>query len=151
MFGYITICKPELKIKDFEKYKACYCGLCQELKERYGLAGQMTLTYDMTFLILLLTSLYELRTEEERHRCRVHPAKRQRMLRNSLTSYAADMNLLLAWYHLKDDWADERKVSSLAAGGLLKKKAERIAERYRRQARVFEAALGELSLSLIHI
>ena len=99
----------------------------------------------MTFLILLLTSLYELRTEEERHRCRVHPAKRQRMLRNSLTSYAADMNLLLAWYHLKDDWADERKVSSLAAGGLLKKKAERIAERYRRQARVFEAALGELS------
>ena len=117
MFGYITICKPELKIKDFEKYRGYYCGLCQELKERYGLGGQMTLTYDMTFLILLLTSL----------------------------SYAADMNLLLAWYHLKDDWADERKVSSLAAERLLKKKAGRIAEKYRRQARVFEAALGELS------
>ena len=60
MFGYITICKPELKIKDFEKYRGYYCGLCQELKERYGLGGQMTLTYDMTFLILLLTSLYEM-------------------------------------------------------------------------------------------
>lgn len=145
MFGYITICKPELKIKDFEKYRGYYCGLCQELKERYGLGGQMTLTYDMTFLILLLTSLYEMETEEERHRCRVHPVKRQRMLRGPVTAYAADMNLLLAWYHLKDDWADERKVSSLAAERLLKKKAGRIAEKYRRQARVFEAALGELS------
>ena len=113
MFGYITICKPELKIKDFEKYRGYYCGLCQELKERYGLGGQMTLTYDMTFLILLLTSLYEMETEEERHHCRVHPVKRQRMLRGPVTTYAADMNLLLAWYHLKDDWADERKVSSL--------------------------------------
>ena len=51
MFGYVTICKPELKVKDFEKYKAYYCGLCEELRERYGLGGQMTLTYDMTFLV----------------------------------------------------------------------------------------------------
>lgn len=145
MFGYITICKPELKIKDFERYKAFYCGLCQELKEKYGMGGQMTLTYDMTFLVVLLSSLYEFQTEEESHRCRVHPAKKQRMLRNSATSYAADMNLLLAWYHLKDDWEDEKKVSSLAAGKLLKRKAGRIEETYRRQSRVFEAALGELS------
>ena len=65
MFGYITICKPELKIKDFERYKAFYCGLCQELKEKYGMGGQMTLTYDMTFLVVLLSSLYEFQTEEE--------------------------------------------------------------------------------------
>lgn len=145
MFGYITICKPELKIKDFEKYKAYYCGLCEELREKYGAGGQMTLTYDMTFLVLLFSSLYEIQAREEYHRCRVHPVKKQRMLRSEFTSYAADMNLLLAWHHLKDDWKDEKKVSSLAAEKMLNKKAERIAEKYRRQSRVFEAALKELS------
>ena len=29
------------------------------LRRHYGLPGQMTLSYDMTFLVMLLTSLYE--------------------------------------------------------------------------------------------
>ena len=44
MFGYVTICEPELKVKDMKKYKAYYCGLCHVLKEEYGFMGQMTLT-----------------------------------------------------------------------------------------------------------
>ena len=48
MFGYVTICEPELKMKDLRKYKAYYCGLCRKLKEDYGTMGQMTLTYDYT-------------------------------------------------------------------------------------------------------
>ena len=56
MFGYVTICEPELKMKDLRKYKAYYCGLCRKLKEDYGTMGQMTLTYDMTFAIILLAS-----------------------------------------------------------------------------------------------
>ena len=59
MFGYVVINKPELKFKEFDVYKGYYCGLCHCLKERYGITGQVTLTYDMTFLSLLLTSLYE--------------------------------------------------------------------------------------------
>ena len=42
MFGYVTVCEPELKMKDFRKYRSYYCGLCQELKEKYGFSGQMT-------------------------------------------------------------------------------------------------------------
>ena len=55
MFGYIAINKAEMKFKDFDVYHSYYCGLCKRLKERYGRRGQMTLSYDMTFLILLLT------------------------------------------------------------------------------------------------
>ena len=58
MFGYVTICEPELKVKDLRKYRAYYCGLCRTLKERFGGLGQLTLTYDMTFAVILLTSLY---------------------------------------------------------------------------------------------
>ena len=46
------------EVKDLRKYKAYYCGLCRKLKEDYGTMGQMTLTYDMTFAIILLASLY---------------------------------------------------------------------------------------------
>ena len=50
MFGYVLANKSELKMKEFYKYKAYYCGLCRILKEKYGVLGQMTLTYDMTSL-----------------------------------------------------------------------------------------------------
>ena len=60
MFGYIGINRQELKVRELERYRAFYCGLCDTLRTRYGLGGQMTLTYDMTFLIILLSSLYEL-------------------------------------------------------------------------------------------
>lgn len=55
MFGYVTVNKPEIKFKDFDVYRSFYCGLCRELRERYGIPGQISLTYDMTFVVLLLS------------------------------------------------------------------------------------------------
>ncbi len=34
MFGYVTVCEPELKVKDLKKYRAYYCGLCRTLKKK---------------------------------------------------------------------------------------------------------------------
>ena len=62
MFGYIVMNKPEIKFKDFDLYRSFYCGLCRELKSKYGISGQISLTYDMTFAIILLSSLYEAKT-----------------------------------------------------------------------------------------
>mgnify|MGYP000343866993 CR=1 FL=1 len=59
MFGYVVMNRPEIKFKDYDLYRSFYCGLCRELRERYGISGQITLTYDMTFVILLLSGLYE--------------------------------------------------------------------------------------------
>ena len=145
MFGYVTICEPELKVKDLKKYKAYYCGLCRILKEEYGFMGQMTLTYDMTFAVILLASLYETTSEMELHRCKVHPVKKQMMIRNEVTSYAAAMNVLLAYYHMEDDWQDEKKVSSLMTKSLIQRKARRIIEQYPRQSKVIQESLKELA------
>ena len=57
MFGYVTANKPELKIREFARYKGYYCGLCHALNEDYGLFGRLTLNYDMTFLVMLLSDL----------------------------------------------------------------------------------------------
>ena len=145
MFGYVTICEPELKVKELRKYKAYYCGLCRTLQEEYGAAGQMTLTYDMTFLIVLLTSLYECGGRTESHACKVHPLKKRPMLRNEITQYAADMNLLLAYFHLRDDWADERSTPALLGMAALRRKAARAALRYPRQSRMIARELHKLT------
>ena len=145
MFGYVTIYEPELKVKDLKKYKAYYCGLCRMHKEKYGFMGQMTLTYDMTFAVILLSSLYENASEAERHRCKVHPIKKQMMLRNEITDYAAAMNVLLAYYHMEDDWQDDRKVTSLMTKSMIHGKVRRIIEEYPRQSRAIRSALEELS------
>lgn len=36
MFGYVTIRKDDLKVKDYNKYQAYYCGLCQDIKGKKG-------------------------------------------------------------------------------------------------------------------
>ena len=146
MFGYVTAFEPEMKVKDFRKYKAYYCGLCNTLKKKYGNIGQFTLTYDMTFAIVLLTSLYESRTKDSNHHCKVHPVKKQVILQNEITEYAADMNLILAYYHMIDDWKDEKKISGLVVSHMLHRKVKHVIEQYPRQSRAIRKELKNLSV-----
>lgn len=144
MFGYVTAYKPELKMKDFYKYKAYYCGLCSTLKEQHGIWGQMTLTYDMTFLIMLLTSLYESKTSKEQSRCIIHPVKKHDMLISKISEYAADMNIALSYHHLMDDWKDEKSVAGFAGVSVLKREYKEIYSKYPRQCRVIAKSLKQL-------
>ena len=130
MFGYVVANKPELKIREFNKYKAYYCGLCRVLREKYGILGQVTLTYDMTFLVILLTSLYESESKVSERRCIVHPAKKQKMLCNEITEYAADMNIVLIYHKLKDDWKDEKSKKSLVGLRCLRKTYLELEKKY---------------------
>ena len=75
MFGYINVNREKLEPADRGMYQSYYCGLCQKLKENYGRKGQMLLNYDMTFLIVLLTGLYELEDHKTEFICALHPCK----------------------------------------------------------------------------
>ena len=145
MFGYVTVYKPELKIKDYTKYRAYYCGLCHVLMKDYGITGQLTLSYDMTFLVILLTSLYESDTDFMLKRCKVHPVKKNPMLTNAMTSYAAKMNIVMSYYHLVDDWNDDKSSMGLTGSVLLKKKTEKIEAVYPRQAKVIKEELNKIT------
>ncbi|MFT4143339.1 MAG: DUF5685 family protein [Mobilitalea sp.] len=145
MFGYVNINKPELKMKDFFKYKAYYCGLCKTLHTRYGRLGQMTLSYDMTFLILLLTSLYESETKKEQNRCITHPVKKHDTLTNEITEYVADMNIVLSYHHFMDDWQDDKSIPALAGAKAFQKAYKKIEKAYPRQCRDISESLGKLA------
>jgi hypothetical protein len=116
MFGYIIANKPELKIREYERYQQYYCGLCRALHQEYGALGQLSLSFDMTFLAMLLTALYEPETKEVNRRCVVHPLEKKPYLCNPCITYAAQMNLLLTYYKCADDWKDEKKLLKGAYG-----------------------------------
>ena len=58
MFGYvITNCKT-LSEEERARFRAMYCGMCHTLKKRYGNLSRFTLSYDMTFLAMVLSALH---------------------------------------------------------------------------------------------
>lgn len=146
MFGYIVINKAEMKFKDFDMYQSYYCGLCKRLKDCYGRRGQMTLSYDMTFLIVLLTGLYEPETTVDTVNCIAHPFEKHTARTNEYSDYAAAMNLILTYYKCKDDWNDESKKKSYAVMQALKSKMKEISEQYPEKVSRVSANLQKLSI-----
>lgn len=145
MYGYVQIYKPELRFREYDSYRSVYCGLCHVLKQKFGNLARITaLSYDMTFLILLLDSLYEPISTAFDARCVAHPIRKQHFFHNAMTDYAADMSLLLTVRKLHDDWQDERKHFRRLLAALLSHASESTAERYQQKAAVLEQELAAL-------
>ena len=144
MFGYIVVNKPEMKFREFDVYHAFYCGLCRALQRQYGIAGELTLTYDMTFVALLLTGVYEPETVFEMKRCAVHPIHKHQMASNPFLEYAADMNILLFYEKCRDDWNDEKKWTRKAMTGLLKNAYQKVTEKYPKKTEKILSCLNQI-------
>ena len=146
MFGYVNINGPELSDENKKIYQAYYCGLCDTLRHNSGVKGQVLLNYDMTFLIVLLTGLYELENEEKMFICPLHPAKKKLAYVNDATRYSADMDVLMSYYNLLDDWKDDRNYPKKMLSSALKKDVKRIKAKYPRQARALENYIKRLDM-----
>ena len=145
MFGYLTAAVSILSEEEQERYKACYCGLCRSLRGRHGGAAGLTLTYDMTFLVLLINSLYEPEETDGAGHCGVHPFKKRSYWMSEATDYAADMNLALAYHKCMDDWKDDRKPMALAEAKLISSEYEKVLGAYPRQCGAMEKSLSALA------
>ena len=109
MFGYVRIAKPELRVKEYETYKAVYCSLCKDLGKHYGFLSRLTLSYDFTFLGLLNMALQDGCDGFERKKCTFNPLKKCIYCKNSdslgMPSAAA---MIMLYYKLRDNIADEK-------------------------------------------
>lgn len=146
MFGYIIINKAEMKFKDFDLYHSYYCGLCRVLKDKYGKRGQMTLSYDMTFLLMLLTGLYEPETVSDCCKCIAHPFEKHPTNINEYTEYVADMNIILSYYKCKDDWQDDKKFSKMLFAKMLESKNNKIHDKYKEKVDIIADCLQQISI-----
>jgi len=119
MFGYvITNCKT-LTDEQRVRFRAMYCGMCKTLKQRYGNLGRFTLSYDMTFLAMVLSALYEPDEQSGSERCLPHPVKPHEYVLNPMMEYAVDLNIALAYHKCRDNWQDDKNPAYAAAGALL--------------------------------
>ena len=147
MFGYVTANSEELKIKDYNFYRSCYCGLCRTLKARHGLVAPLTLSYDMTFVVLLLSALYEDPFQTGSSRCVMHPTKKHTTRTNKWSDYAADMTILLAYHNLMDDWQDEKHAGHLAVAKTLERSYKKVSRQYPLQAKAIKDYMTQTSAS----
>ena len=149
MFGYVKPFTPELKVRDYELYKAFYCGLCKATGARVCRSARLTLSYDLVFLAIVRAAVSNEEVTIKRKRCAVHPIKKRPVAycENALP-YAARASALLTYYKVADDAADEKGLRrflrrlSLPYAKRLRKKAD-LGELDREIAQYIEK-LGEL-------
>ncbi len=121
MFGYIVTYPDALPEARQQRFKAMYCGLCRNLRKRHGFLTTTTLSYDLTFLALLLNALYEPGERTDRERCIANPAKQHDYVLTPVMDYVADMNIALAYHKCRDDWYDDKNPLSAGEAALLRK------------------------------
>ncbi|NLC73439.1 MAG: hypothetical protein GX684_06705 [Ruminococcaceae bacterium] len=145
MFGYITANKELLTKDQAAEYKSVYCGLCRALRQNHSAISGLTITYDMAFLVLVLSSMYEPETQAGLERCIPHPIKKHEWVSNEITDYAAAMNIALAYLKLLDDRKDEGKLRSSAFAFALFEEYNKVKASFPEKISFFEKCIIELS------
>lgn len=143
MFGHVRPDTNQLEQAEKQRYRAIYCGLCHTLAEKYGFTSRLALTYDLTFLCLLLSSLYEPPETNIFRRCFLHPAKKHLSVYTKYTDYAADITVILAYHKCLDDWNDDKNLLKLGYSRLISDSYKKVKKK---RARLCEVVEKELSV-----
>jgi len=113
MFGYIRPMQGELKVRDLERFKACYCGLCHTLGKNYGFAARFILSYELVFLAMLLWK-QDQPPVMKRGRCIAAPCRAKRYCSSSeALDYCAGYSIILTRWKLRDTIADENFIKTI--------------------------------------
>ena len=116
MFGYIKTVPAELRLREYECYRAYYCGLCRSMGKCTGACSRLTLSYDFAFLAVVRAWLCGEKAETKRFRCALHPLRRRlTVIHSKQLDYCADASVLLSYHKCLDDLADERGLRRLRA------------------------------------
>ena len=145
MFGYLVADRKNLSEEEFQQYKAAYCGICSCLRKNGTISGSIALSYDLVFLWLILSSMYEPEEKQISEKCPVHPFKGTPLLLNNFSDYAADVGIMLAYYKAEDDWNDDRNLAKRAAAGILQNRFEAVSRKLPRQSIAIKEQIGRIS------
>ena len=145
MFGYMIANPNDLNEAEKQRYNEIYCGLCYRLGKQHGQLARLGVTYDLTFLILLLASLYEPAEKQGTLHCPAHPVHKHPYTVNRFTDYAADLTIALTYYKCLDDWQDEHQWLKRGYAGLLKSAYAKVKTRLPRQCEMIQACMQYLN------
>ncbi len=146
MFGYVKVDRPECRLREYEYYRAVYCGLCKSLGKCTGAGSRWLLSYDMTFMVLVRLALAGKTPPMKKSGCIAHPFRRRLMAspprgseEERIFALCACATTLLFYHKLRDDIADERGIRRFSARLL-----QPVAKVYRRRARKKLWALDDM-------
>ena len=120
MFGYVKPYRGELLVKEYEFYRATYCGVCRAMKRHTGALSNCMHSYDSVFLALVrMLYIKDDAIKAKKGRCIAHPLKSRVMLQeNEALEYTAKAFAILTYYKLRDDMTDEKLMRRMAVGML---------------------------------
>ena len=147
MFGYVIPDRAGLSPEAQSRYRSAYCGLCRRIDALHGLRGRFSLSYDLTFLNILLCSLYEGETPAGSgiSRCPIHPVHGVLWRSADPTDYCADLSVALHYYNAQDKWQDDHNLLALGYSTLLDNSTAEAAQRWPRQCNAIRACLAKLA------
>jgi hypothetical protein len=94
--------------------------------------------------VLLLSSLYEPEETHDSRCCIRHPFEKQAHVKSEISSYAAAMNVALAYLKCLDNWHDDKSLAALTEAKLLEGAYKKVCAAYPRQCQAMQQALAEL-------
>ena len=108
MFGYVKTDKPEMKVKEYEAYRGLYCSLCKAMGRHFGILSRLTLSYDITFLVLTRLSFGGTLPCFDSGRCAFNPGKRCSYCNNADEEfrYASAVAMMMFYHKVKDNISD---------------------------------------------
>ena len=146
MFGYVTIGKNQLTEAEYEIFNSYYCGLCRAIGKRASQTARLGLSFDITFLAMVLSSVCSESRENGEGRCIPHPKKKRTYIKNDpVIDYAAEMGVLLDFLKLADDLRDERSIKAFFGMLLLWRGYARVKRKCKEQYDVIKSELDRLS------
>lgn len=147
MFGYVIPNQAALSPEAQARYRAAYCGLCRRIGALHGTRGRLTLSYDLTFLDLLLCSLYEGESAcvTGCDHCPIHPIRKVEWRSSGPTDYCADLSVALHYYNAQDKWNDDHSLLGLGFEKMLAAPTQQAAARWPRQCSAIRTCLDRLA------
>lgn len=145
MFGFAAADPAALSEAQRARYRGVYCGVCRAMGENRAFYHRAALSYDFVLPALVLSTVSGCGFQESRVRCGVHPLRLHTALSNRFTRYAADMNVLLAYYKFEDDRIDEGGSRNAIKTAMFRRAASELSVRYPAQSEAIRTCLSALS------
>lgn len=146
MFGYVTVYKDCMEESDYELFCSYYCGLCRAIGKECSQVARLGLSYDITFLAILLSAVTDNKTTLKKSRCIIHPLKERQIIENEeAIYYAANMGVILSYLKFKDDWADDKSYKARLMMQMFNSAKRTANKKYPLKYKQIEAQLKRLS------
>lgn len=146
MFGYVTVCRKAMSQEDYDLFCAYYCGVCKATGKCASQIARMGLSYDITFLAIILSAVMPDEDKKKEGVCIAHPLKKRAYVcESSVMDYAACMGVILTYLKFRDDLEDDKSIKAAALSALFYQGVRKARLGYERQYKEIVLQLKKLS------